>query len=53
MKDLADMCAVPSIAGGLPRTSEGLGESHPSLHGGLALISAWKFGGQCSLSWKD
>ena len=42
MKDLADRCAVPSTAGGLPQTSEGLEESHPSLHGGLALISAWE-----------
>ena len=47
MKDLADMYAIPSTAGGLPRTTEGLGESRPNLHGGLALTSAWEFGGQC------
>ena len=37
MKDSADMCAVPSTAGGRPRTSEGTGASAPSLHGSLAL----------------
>lgn len=37
MKGLAAMCAVPSTAGGRPRTSEGTGRSGPSSHGGLAL----------------